>query len=108
MAYRFCSAALLGLALSSGLYSLARTENAYGQSSAKTNARHAVSDYVIRTREIGQKAFSLKPMPDQGALKVFRVVVTAEIAWIPDIERVFDVHVDPVTGLVSGEHSVRM
>jgi hypothetical protein len=104
----FHIAIMLGLAFSSGVYSFARSDNAFAQATVSANVGEAVSAYVVRTREIDQTAFTFKEMPDQGNLKVFRVVVTADVPWIPDIERIFDVHVDALTGQVAGEHSVRM
>ena len=107
MARCFCSAVLLGLALSVGAHALAWTEPAHAQTTPSIDARQTVSDYVMRTREIKQGDFTLKPAPAQGGLQVYRVVVTADAAWIPAIERNFDVFVDSTTGKVTGEHSVR-
>lgn len=107
MARCFCSAVLFGLALSVSAYALAWPEPAHAQTTSTVDTRQTVSAYAMRTREIKQGDFTLKPAPAQGGLQVYRVVVTADAAWIPDIERTFDVFVDSTTGKVTGERSIR-
>ncbi len=103
----FRSAVLLGLVLGSGLSTLTWPGSAYGQAAARADVRQQASAYVMRTREIDQGDFTLEALPDQGSLKVYRASVTRDAAWIPGIERLFEVYVDTVTGEVAGEHSVR-
>ena len=78
--------------------------SAQGVAADQTSSLH---DYVARTREVTSSDYQVVLQPDQGNLRVYRVILNPGLEGIAPFERVFDVSVESETGRVVGEHAVR-
>lgn len=87
---------------------LAAEESRDAQELSVSAVPEAVLEYVDRVWRVPRSSLLFSRRPAEGALQVYRVVVSLEVQGVPDNERVFEILYDPERRAVTAERSIRL